>query len=50
MKIFILITVMAFITACSVGPHQVVTVEPIEEVKAPAIKTTSACSDESTCN
>jgi hypothetical protein len=49
MKTFILITVMAFITACSVGTHQVVTVEPIEEVKAPVIKTASACSDERSC-
>ena len=50
MKIFILITVMAFITACSVGSQQVVTVEPIEEIQAPVLKTASACSDESTCN
>jgi len=47
MKILILITVMAFITACSVGPHQVVTIEP--EVQGPVIKTASACSDESAC-
>tara|TARA_R100001480_G_scaffold54498_1_gene67542 strand:- start:82 stop:234 length:153 start_codon:yes stop_codon:yes gene_type:complete len=49
MKIFILITVMAFITACSVGTPQVVTVEPIEEVQAPVVKTASACSDERSC-
>ena len=47
MKTLILITVMAFITACSVGSHQIVTVEP--EVQEPVIKTVSACSDESAC-
>jgi len=54
MKTFILITILTLImgcslTACSVGPQQVVTVEPIEEVKAPVIKTASACSDERSC-
>ena len=48
MKTLILITVMAFITACSVGSQQVVTVEP--EVQGSVIKTASAGSDESACN
>ena len=47
MKTLILITVMAFITACSVGSHQIVTVEP--EVQGSVIKTASVCSDESAC-
>ena len=54
MKTFILITILTLIigcslTACSVGTHQVVTVEPIEEVKAPVVKTASACSDGRSC-
>ena len=54
MKTFILITILTLIigcslTACSVGPHQVVTVEPIQEVQEPVVKTASACSDERSC-
>ena len=47
MKTFILLTVMIFITACSI--HQEPPVEATEEVKAPVVKTASACSDERSC-